>query len=187
MTVILLAAGLSERMGSNKLLLPFRGRPLVLSALDAALSFTSSVIVVTGHERERMEEALKGYNVTTVYAPDYRKGQKWSTLAGVEAVSNDDFAVLPGDLPLISADDFSRTAALLEKAGIARASYRGIPGHPVMYRKEHREDLLNYSGTMRAYLKEKGFLQAECSAGCILDADTPESYHKLVEGQWPAL
>ena len=54
MTIIVLAAGLSARMGENKLLLPYNGRPIIQSAVDTALSFSDDVIVVTGHERERV-------------------------------------------------------------------------------------------------------------------------------------
>ena len=60
MTVIIPAAGLSERMGENKLLLPLDGKPLIHSTINAVLSYTDDVIVVIGHERERMEERLSG-------------------------------------------------------------------------------------------------------------------------------
>ena len=53
--VVLLAAGLSKRMGGiNKLLTPVNGKPLILYSVENALSYRSSVYVVTGHEREKV-------------------------------------------------------------------------------------------------------------------------------------
>ena len=83
MTVIVLAAGQSTRMGENKLLLPLRGRPLILSTVEAASAFTDDVIVVIGHERERMEGVLADCGARIIYCPDYIKGQKYSTMAGI--------------------------------------------------------------------------------------------------------
>ena len=61
MTIIVLAAGLSSRMGENKLLLPYNGRPIIQSAVDTALAFSDDVIVVTGHERERTKSFMMGF------------------------------------------------------------------------------------------------------------------------------
>ena len=49
MTTIVLAAGLSERMGRNKLLLPFRNEPIIIHTIRNALEFSDRVIVVTGN------------------------------------------------------------------------------------------------------------------------------------------
>ncbi len=70
---IVLAAGRSTRMGGpNKLLAEIGGRPLVRIAVEQALaSRAKPVIVVTGHERERVEAALKGLPVQFVHNPDF--------------------------------------------------------------------------------------------------------------------
>ncbi len=181
MTVILLAAGLSERMGCSKLLLPFRGRPLIISTLSAVLKAESKAIVVTGHEREKIEDAVAGMGIRTVYADEYMKGQRWSTLRGVEAVEDDDFAIIPADLPLISPDDIKGTAALLDRFETARAFHRGTPGHPVVYRRELRDELLRFDGTMKQFLSHHAMGRFEGSLGCTFDADTPESYRMLLD------
>lgn len=182
MTVILLAAGLSSRMGCNKLLLPFNGKALILSTLETVLTYTDKVVVVTGYEHEHIENAVGGYNVRTVYADNYKAGQKYSTLRGIEE-TDDDFAVVPGDLPLITIDDFKGTEKLLDTYTIARTCHKGIPGHPVMYRKEHREKLLQFDGTMREYLAQNSTGFYEGDIGSIMDADTPERYRMLLEMQ----
>ena len=58
MTTILLAAGLSTRMGKNKLLLEYNGKTIIENTLVSVLSLSDKVIVVTGFEKERIEEVL---------------------------------------------------------------------------------------------------------------------------------
>ena len=182
MTVILLAAGLSSRMGENKLLLPYNSRPLIQSSLEAALSFSGDVIVVTGYERERIEEAVAGYGIRTVYAAGYMEGQKQSTLTGIRASCDDDFAIVPGDLPLITLQDYEATASLLSSHSISRAVHRGVPGHPVMFRKEHRKRLLAFGGSLKEYLAMHDIGTYEGSIGTVLDADTPDRYRAIASG-----
>ena len=73
---VVLAAGRSTRMGAiNKLIAEIGGKPLVRIAAEQALaSRAKPVIVVTGHERERVEAALAGLPVRFVHNPDYAEG-----------------------------------------------------------------------------------------------------------------
>ncbi len=182
MTVIVLAAGLSSRMGCSKLLLPYRGNPLIACTIGNILPYTDRIIAVTGHDADAVSEAIRGLHVRTVYAGNYMKGQKYSLLSGVEAAGDDDFAVLPGDLPLIGADDFAGTERALEGHEAARAMHSGIPGHPVMFRSRCRDGLLRFPGTMMEYMRtlDVGFHSG--SIGCIYDIDTPERYRDLLAG-----
>ena len=182
MTVILLAAGLSERMGCSKLLLPFRGRPLIISTLSAVLKAESKAIVVTGHERERMEDAISVLDVETVYCSDYMEGQRRSTLCGISATDDDDFAIVPGDLPLLSYSDYEGAAALLSSHSISRAVFSGIPGHPVMFREEHKKRILEFDGSLKEYLSMHDVGKYNGSIGTVLDADTPSRYRAIVSG-----
>ena len=74
--VVLLAAGLSKRMGGiNKLLTPVNGKPLILYSVENALSYSSSVYVVSGNEREKVENILSSYPVNIIYNQSYHEGQ----------------------------------------------------------------------------------------------------------------
>ena len=181
MTTIVLAAGLSERMGKNKLLLPFMGEAIIAITVKNALSFSDRVIVVVGNEQERIRKALLGANVDFVFNKNYKEGQRTSALEGVKAVEDDDFSILPGDLPLLKKEDAINLFSKLEENSIARCSFGGVPGHPVAYKKENRERLLAYPGSMKDYLKEMGFLSLPSSLGSIFDIDTPEKYQALLE------
>ena len=181
MTTIVLAAGLSERMGKNKLLLPFMGEAIIAITVKNALSFSDRVIVVVGNEQERIRKALLGANVDFVFNNNYKEGQRTSALEGVKAVEDDDFSILPGDLPLLKKEDAINLFSKLNENSIARCYFHNIPGHPVAYKKENRERLLAYPGSMKDYLKEMGFLSLPSSLGSIFDIDTPEKYQALLE------
>ena len=88
---VVLAAGRSTRMGAiNKLIAEIGGKPLVRIAAEQALaSRAKPVIVVTGHERERVELALAGLPVRFVHNPDYADGLGTSLKAGIAAVPQD--------------------------------------------------------------------------------------------------
>lgn len=180
MTTILLAAGLSSRMGRNKLLLPYNGKSVIEETLNAVLAASGRIIVVTGHEKERIEEKLCHYPVDFVHNSDYMKGQRSSTMRGIEAVEDDDFAILPADLPLLSEESVRMLYASLETSSIVRPVHASVPGHPVCYRKENREKLLHHTGTMKEYLKKEGVTEIPSPIGCVYDVDTPSRYDALL-------
>jgi molybdenum cofactor cytidylyltransferase len=89
---LLLAAGLSERMGTgNKLLAEIGGEAMVRRAARLLLVCGLDLWVVTGHEREKIEAALEGLEARLVYNPAYRDGQQTSVHAGLAAISAEDY------------------------------------------------------------------------------------------------
>ncbi|MBV9522677.1 MAG: molybdopterin-binding/glycosyltransferase family 2 protein, partial [Alphaproteobacteria bacterium] len=104
---LVLAAGRSTRMGGpNKLLEEINGRPLVRIAAEQLLaSHAKPVIVVTGHQRERLERALAGLPVRFVHNDDFAEGLSTSLKAGIKAVPAevDGAIVTLGDMPQVSA------------------------------------------------------------------------------------
>lgn len=87
---VVLAAGASRRMGRNKLLLDLGGESVVRrAALTAVEAGLSPVIVVTGHEREAVEAAVRGTGCRTVHNARHRTGQHTSVGAGIAALAGD--------------------------------------------------------------------------------------------------
>ena len=86
-SVILLAAGLSRRMGAeNKLLLPVNGRPMVRHVVDQYIeALDGEVLVVLGHQSEEIASTLKGTTARTVFNPLFPQGQATSVAAGLRA------------------------------------------------------------------------------------------------------
>ena len=68
-TAIVLSAGLSQRMGNiNKLLFKYKGKTIIETTLENILaSQVDEVIVVTGHEAEKVKEAVAHLPVTIIY------------------------------------------------------------------------------------------------------------------------
>lgn len=103
---VVLAAGLSSRMGRNKLLLPIDGESLVRraarTALDAGLS---PVVVVLGHEADRVGGELDGLEVVRVVNGDHEDGPGTSVAAGAARASHapvEALVLLLADMPLVT-------------------------------------------------------------------------------------
>ena len=115
MHAIVLAAGKSVRMGTNKLLEELAGEPLVRHAVRAALgSRADAVTVVTGNEPERILTALAGLPVHFVHNAAFATGMASSLRVGVLAAAADDAraaVVCLGDMPRITP---SHVDALIE-------------------------------------------------------------------------
>jgi len=193
---ILLAAGASTRMGgANKLLLPYRGEPMVCGPARALLEAgLRPVVVVVGHDADAVERALEHLPVHTVVNPDFREGMGASLRAGVEALAPDAeaVAVALGDLPTLSGRSVRAVVEAFRASprGIAVPVFRGRRGHPVVF------DLCRYRAALAAVHGDRG-ARAVVAAhpgdvlevpvddpGVVQDVDTPEAYEGLrLEGR----
>jgi molybdenum cofactor cytidylyltransferase len=137
---VVLAAGLSTRMGENKMLLQLGGRTLVRRAVATALAGgLDPVLVVVGHERERVEKELTGLRCTPVFNAEYARGIHASLKSGIAALPDETpaAAVLLGDMPLVT-DEMVR--ALVEafrhaSAPLAISVYGEVVAPPIVYGK----------------------------------------------------
>ncbi len=131
---IILAAGRSSRMGSHKLLLPYKGRPIVNWVLAAACaSQADPVIIVLGHEAEQVDAALRAERwFLAIHNPWYMDGMSTSLKIGLAATPKDEDGaiILLGDQPLITPEIIN--AMIAESArdpdAIIAASYQGRRG-----------------------------------------------------------
>ena len=106
--VIILAAGMSNRMAAdNKLLLPVRGVPLVrLTVSRMAMLENAAVTVVLGHEADLVAEALAGIDVRLVVNESFADGQMTSVHCGLAAAGEgSNFMVVPADMPRLTTVD----------------------------------------------------------------------------------
>jgi molybdenum cofactor cytidylyltransferase len=154
---IVLAAGRSTRMGgANKLVAEIGGKPLVRIAAEQALgSRAKPVIVVTGHQRERVEAALAGLPVRLVHNPDFAEGLGTSVRAGIAAVpaSADGAVVCLGDMPQVDAQLINRLIGALAPDQGALAvipTLDGKRGNPVLWSRRFFPDLMALEGDVGA-------------------------------------
>jgi len=183
---LVLAAGRSSRMGGpNKLLADFEGKPLVRRMAERVLASTvEGLLVVTGHQAERVNAAIADLGVQTVHNPDFASGLSSSLKAGVAQLPADAAGALIvlGDMPGVTAADFDRLVAAFRKAGgraIVRATHNGKRGNPVILPRSLFAAVGALEGDTGArHLIEGGgaeVLEVELGASASLDVDTPEA------------
>jgi molybdenum cofactor cytidylyltransferase len=183
---VVLAAGLSSRMGTNKLLAPLGGKPLLRHAVEAVVaSEASPVIVVTGNEAAETEAALAGLNVRFVHNRDFAKGLSTSLKAGIASVpaESDGALVLLGDMPGVSPALVSRLIAAFspeDGRAICVAAHGGKRGNPVLWARRFFADIDALSGDIgaRHLIAADEELVCEVEAGDdapLTDIDTPDA------------
>lgn len=138
---IILAGGKSTRMGTNKMLLDYKGHPLLWYTIQSVRPFVNRIIVVTGKYDQEIREALKEEIVEFVYNKDYELGMFSSVLTGVKE-TKDDFMVIPGDCPFIKKKTFKK---ILDGTGDIRYPKCGdLEGHPLYISKKNKDELLHF-------------------------------------------
>ncbi|MBI3678456.1 MAG: NTP transferase domain-containing protein [Proteobacteria bacterium] len=183
---VVLAAGTSSRMGSNKLLADVRGKPMLRHAVEAALaSHAEPVLVVTGYAGDEVKAALKDLNVRFAENPDFSKGLSASLKCGVSALPEDcDGAlIILGDMPGISAALLDKLIAAFDPAesrAIAVATWHGKQGNPVLWARRFFPEILAIEGDVgaRNLIGAYGELVVEVEAeddAPLTDIDTPDA------------
>ena len=181
--------------GPNKLLAEVGGKPLVRIAVEEALaSRAEPVIVVTGHQRERVEQALAGLKVRFVHNPDFADGLSTSLKAGIAAVPADaDGAIVClGDMPQVRAALLDRLIAAFDPpraALIVVPMIDGKRGNPVLWSRRFFPELAALEGDVGARhligTYGEALTEVPADAAALIDIDTPEALSALkaeVEG-----
>lgn len=188
---LILAAGRSTRFGAtNKLLEDLDGTPIVRHVARAALqSRARPVVVVTGHEGERVSAALGGLDVRLIANPDYVQGLSTSLRAGIAALPPDIDGALVclGDMPQITAGHLDRLiSAFAPKEGrsIAVPVHNGKRGNPVLFARSLFAEMLEAEGDTGArhligrHAEEVAEVDLGTSA-IFVDVDTPDALARL--------
>ncbi len=192
---IVLAAGLSRRMGAQKVLLPFGGKTVIAHIVDQLLaSAVDEVYVVTGHQGERVGGALSGRPVSIVNNPDYESGMLSSVRCGLRALPRQCRAVLVvlGDQPSVTSQlvDLMLQSLNTTEKRILVPFHDGRRGHPILFSELYREEILTHyddvglRGLLHAHPDE--VFELTVSTPCVLsDMDYPEDYQReLATGDW---
>lgn len=188
---VVLAAGRSRRMGErNKLLEAVDGEPMLTRVVDALLASSADpVVVVTGHEAERVKSCLQDRPVRWAHNPDYAAGMSTSVKAGLAALGEDvDGALVAlGDMPWVRAEHVDRLIGAFDPRGprsIVVPEYGGKRGNPVLWSARHFAEMRRLTGDIggRPLLEahHDAVLRVAMPDGATqVDVDTPETLAAL--------
>ncbi|MEY4545658.1 MAG: hypothetical protein RL685_1853 [Pseudomonadota bacterium] len=189
---VILAAGLSRRMGApNKLLLTLDGEPLIARTVRTVLhTGFEQIVVVLGHEAEDVGRALQPLGVATVFNPDYPSGQVSSVRVGLAALrpSLDAVMICLGDQPLLEVADLGALKRAYRErphGSILVPRYGEQRGNPVVIDWASAQDTLergtNYG--CRQFMDdnpERVFRWPAPNEHFVRDVDLPADYQALL-------
>lgn len=194
---IVLAAGLSRRMGNrNKLLLEIDGTPMVRRVVETALAAgLDPVVVVVGYRGDEVRQTLAGLPVTCAENQRPEAGLSSSLRTGIDAIAGagrnrtnaaavEGAVVLLGDMPWVEArhisallDEFDPTAGF----SICVPVHEGRRGNPVLWDARFFSEMAALDGDVgaRALLERHAAVVHEVpvdDAGVLRDVDTPDEH-----------
>lgn len=189
---VILAGGLSRRMGTPKMLLPW-GQTTVLGQVVATFSRAGvkEILVITGGARQLVEaevERLSGeFNLRQVHNPRYESGEMLSSLQhGLAFLGSElDSALIGlGDQPQLSLDSVLKVVSAGEfpAAKLVVPSFNMRRGHPWLVQREYWDEIraLEPPLTLRNFLSARAeeILYVETDQTILKDLDTPEEYQR---------
>jgi len=183
---VILAAGAAERFGQPKVLLDWRGKPLIAHIADIVLASPARpVIAVAGAHADQVRCALGKRPVQLVINPNWRSGLSTSVRAGLAALPGDASAVLfvLGDQPNVTPELLAELVARFRATGapiiVPHAGNR--PGNPVLFAREMFGELAQITGDqggrslIARYADRVEIVQID-DPSVLADIDTLEDY-----------
>jgi molybdenum cofactor cytidylyltransferase len=190
--IVVLAAGMSRRLGSPKQLLVHQGRSLLRHAVDIALQTTMRpVVVVLGANNDLVKQELEGMEVEVVDNKEWQEGMASSLRCGLVAVQKmspevDGIIFLVCDQPYVTKLLLNSLLQVQHETGlpIVASCYEDKLGTPVLWYKTFFGELMDLKGDTGA---KKLIRQHEDLVATVafpkgsIDIDTINDYENLVE------
>lgn len=186
---IVLAGGMSSRMGQPKVLLPWDNKPIISVILDRLRGARlDDIVVVTGHNAEKVRAAIAKDGVRWTHNPDYEQGDMLSSLqAGLRALPPGIAACLIclGDQPQLDIrviNDVISTYAE-GKGSIVAPSFQRRRGHPILIDRQYWPELLDLPAggaprdVINAHAESIAYVNVKDDS-ILRDIDTPEDYRR---------
>ncbi len=187
---VILAAGSASRMGETKQLLAFKGRPILEHVIkNARQSNLYEIIVVLGHDTDKIQQVVDFSGTKTVTNSEYLKGQSTSLIKGVKTISPicDAAMFLLADQPLIKSSIINNIINAFESSqkSIIIPYYKKTRGNPVIVDSALFPDLNLLSGdtgprVLFKKFKNSIFKVSIQDKAILIDIDTKEDYQKFI-------
>jgi molybdenum cofactor cytidylyltransferase len=190
---ILLAAGTSSRMGSNKLLFELDGESVLRRAAKRALAGgLSPLVVVLGHESDKTARELEGLPCEWAFNPLYEQGINSSLKSGIMAAQGFKARaamVMLADMPFVTPEMIAAMIARYRttEAPLVISDYDGVNAPPMVYDRSLFTELLMMTGegcgrqVVKRHRAEAEVLPWPVAA--LADIDVPEDYARVKSGQ----
>jgi molybdenum cofactor cytidylyltransferase len=185
---LILAGGSGSRFGAPKQLAELHGRPLLEHSIQVmTASPVGRVVVVLGAGADDVIAQVDLHGAEAIVCERWEEGQSASLACGLAELSDCEAIVVTlGDQPHLSTDAIRRViAARGEGAEAVRATYSGVPGHPVLLERELFDRLRDVTGDhgARNVLLSVSPREVPCEdLGGGEDVDTPAQLDTLRAG-----
>ncbi len=194
LSAVVLAAGSSSRMGTdNKLLLPYKNKPVIAAVVETIINAgIKDVIVVTGYEADHIKDALKNFEVQFTHNQHYADGMTSSIKQGIMAAKGNGYMICLSDMVMITAADYKLLSDAFQKRislnlqCIIMPWYKNKHGNPVIFSSFYKEMILQnlqpegckniiQSNLQHLYMIEMA------TPHVLQDFDYPDDYKKLLQ------
>jgi len=185
---LILAAGSSRRMGTQKLLLPFGKSTMIETVIENVLnSYIEHVMVVLGANQEKIRDTIGNSAVQFCHNEEHEKGMLSSVICGIRALPEDALTALiylgdqPGIPPAVTNSVID--AYNEELVGIVIPVHNHRRGHPLLVDMKYRKEIehLDLEEGLRALRHHfpQDVMEVEVDEpGILMDIDTREDYRK---------
>jgi molybdenum cofactor cytidylyltransferase len=183
-SAVVLAAGASTRMGTQKLLLPLAGEPLVRRTVREVLAAGfDDLLVVVGHEHVQVRAALEELPIRYAVNADYATGMGSSFRTAVEHLSHADAAMFAlADQPFVTAREYRAVLDAYREhtPPIVSVRYGDVPAPPHLFTRVIFPELAALTHGAREVLERhrEELLVLQFPPGLLQDVDTPEDYER---------
>lgn len=189
---LVLAAGLSSRMGGFKPLLPLRGKTVIENTLGGMLAGgAQQIAVVLGHRAGELQPLLTekfGPQVVLAHNTHYATTDMLTSVkAGLRALpACDAFFLIPADMPAVRVSTYRALQKTMAETGAALVfpTLQGRRKHPPLISSACIGTILHYSGNdglrgVWSQLEDQIVTLPVQDAGCGMDMDTPEDFSRM--------
>ena len=185
---ILLAAGESKRFGDkNKLSEIINGKPIINNILDTLFEIfdPSELIVIVGHEQNKIKDLILNKDIKILENKDYRKGIGTSIALGVNNLNTDidGVMIIPADMPYINSKDLinlEKKFMELNCTKVVMPEHNYQIGNPVILPRNYFKTLKNLKDDFgaKSLISKEDIITIKTEFGTIFDIDTKEELAK---------
>lgn len=184
---VIMASGYSTRMGKNKLMLPFKGKPIIEHVIDTIKECNFNEVILVGRENKVLDIGKKK-NILTVLNTKAYKGQSQSIKLGIlNTCASNGYMFFTGDQPLLDSYTINSLLNTFTQNNdyIIIPKYKDKVGSPTIFPKKFKNELLNLQGdvggkaVINNHTNEILFVNLR-NGFCLFDIDTSKDYEYIL-------